>query len=489
MEEVVDVIDFDNFAQVDQFTEIMNDLNSLFEPHEGQVQVGRAIFYEGKLRVFVKCGRKWGKTTMAVYALFRWAMTHEGAGCYYIAPFLNQAKELIWADRRLQDFLTPELIEKYQVKFNNVELRVTFGFNNSFIKADGADNIENRRGINPHFVVIDESKDIKKKFWEGFEPNLAAHSAPILIVGTPPDNTDNMFTLMEEECQNEEDGAFFNMPSSVNPHVSRDFLEKTKARLIARGEEDVWLREYMAQTVIGGNMSIFPMLDEERHVLSFTHMLAEIRQRPKHWEFFCSFDPGTSTCFAVLLCAINKYDKRIFILDEVYETKAENTTSRKMWLAAQEKMMAIHPLEDDWIKIYDYAAAWFRVEISNEFDEQVMPCEKDLKNKENKLSTIKDALLRGYMYLSSHCVKTYWEMSNYRKNDKNRILKENDHEIDNLRYILNAAYYGTVPEGERVQSTNRRGFRLEEERYMMDDDDRVNDLENFLGGDLDEYCI
>jgi len=236
------------------------------------------------------------------------------------------------------------------------------------------------------------------------------------------------------------------------------------------------------------NLSIFPMLDEERHVLSYTHMLAEIRRKPKHWEFFASFDPGTATCFAVLLCAINKFDKRIFIMDEVYETKAENTTSKKIWRAACERMEAIHPILDDWIKVYDYAAAWFRVEISNEFNEAVMPCEKDLKNKENKLSLIKDALLRGYIYLSSHAKKTFWEMSNYRKNDKNKIMKENDHEIDNLRYILNAAHYSSVPENEIVQKSERRGFRLEEERFY-DDDDRVDQMENFLGGDLDEYCI
>jgi len=140
-------------------TEILDDLNNAFMPHRGQVPVGKSLFHENKKRVFVKCGRKWGKTSLTVYSLFRWAMMNPGAGCYYIAPFLNPAKELIWADRRLQDFFPPELIEKYQIKFNNVELRVTFGFNKSFIKADGADNIENRRGINPHFVTVDESKD------------------------------------------------------------------------------------------------------------------------------------------------------------------------------------------------------------------------------------------------------------------------------------------------------------------------------------------
>jgi hypothetical protein len=419
-------------------------------------------------------------TTFCVYSLYRWAMLNPINGCYYIAPFLNQAKELIWADKRLQTFFPDPLIDKYQITFNNTELRVRFGFNNSFIKADGADNIENRRGINPHFVVADELKDIKKGFWEGFEPNLAAHSAPLLGVGTPPDNTDNMFTLMEEECKREDNAAFFNMPSSVNPHVSPEFLERTRARLIERGEEDVWQREYLAQTVLGGSKSIFPMLDEVKHVLPYDEMLKTIRRQRKQWEFFISFDPGTSTCFAALLVAVNKYDKRIFVMDEIYETEASKTVSRYIWKLAEEKWRAVHPLDDDWYKLYDYAAAWFAAEIANEFDEAVNPCTKDMKKKENRLSVIKDALLRGYYYMSDRCRKHFWEMQNYRKDDNGKILKENDHTIDNIRYILNAAHYSQVPEQEYVLVSDYRGFRFDNDIYEPNDSDR---LEQFLGGD------
>ena len=95
--------DFTDIRKADQFITIMNDLASLFQPHGGQIEVGQALFYNRKLRVFVKCGRKWGKTTMAVYSLFRFAMTYDGSGCYYVAPFFNQARELIWSDRRMQE--------------------------------------------------------------------------------------------------------------------------------------------------------------------------------------------------------------------------------------------------------------------------------------------------------------------------------------------------------------------------------------------------
>ena len=438
-------------------------------------------------------------TTLSVYFLYRTAMLgyyngeaekaedghiKETPGCYYIAPFGNQARELIWADNRLKHFFPPRLINKYQITFKEQEMRVVFGFNGGvFIKVDGADNIEARRGVNPIGAAMDETKDIKKGFWDGFEPNLASNEAPILISGTPPDNHDNIYAALAKECRENADGdsAFFHFSSYANPHISREFLDKVKKRLIKRGEIDVWEREYLANIVMGGSSAIFPMLNKT-HVRPYDEMLKEIRQAPKHWDYYISFDPGTVVCFASLIICINRYTKAIYVMDEVYETDSSKTTTDQVYPVTLTKAKAINLFDDAWIKYYDYAAAWFAADVANKFDGGVIPCQKDLKKKDAKLSLIKDVLLGGYITLSDRVKKLYWEMENYRKDDKGNLPKKDDHLIDNLRYILNGAAYFTIEEIKNEKVTERRGYALGSER-----EEELNELETFLGGDLDDY--
>ena len=56
------------------------------------------------------------------------------------------------------------------------------------------------------------------------------------------------------------------------------------------------------------------------------------------------------------------------------------------------------------------------------------------------------------------------------------IPKKNDHNIDNLRYILNAAYYTSVPNEMLDESDDRRAFSHSEDMALS------NDAEYILGG-------
>ena len=37
---------------------VLHDLHLVWTPHRGQIEVGLAIFYDGKRRVMIRCGRK-----------------------------------------------------------------------------------------------------------------------------------------------------------------------------------------------------------------------------------------------------------------------------------------------------------------------------------------------------------------------------------------------------------------------------------------------
>ncbi|RLA65473.1 MAG: hypothetical protein DRQ88_09335 [Epsilonproteobacteria bacterium] len=450
----------EDINSLNYYASVLEDIHEHFRPHTGQVLIGKALFGYGNSMVFVQCGRKFGKTCFALYSLFRFAMCFPNSACYYFAPYLKQGAEIVWHPKYMQNFFPESVKKKYGIKFNNGDYRATFA-NGSFIKIEGCDNVHAVAGLNPHFVVLDELKDVKGSFWEVMEPNLLAKSAPILVVGSPPDNEDNLYVKLANECKSSPNKAYFKMPSQRNPHISHDYLMEKKEALIKRGELDVWEREYMANIIFGGQKFIFPMLDPGIHVKPHKELLIPIQQRRKDYDYYCSFDPGTTSCFAVLLVAIHKYTKKVVLLDEIYEKNQSDAVTKSIWNRAVEKMRAINPIDDDWIKIYDYAAAWFANEVQMQFGEAIFPCTKDLKNKEMKLSLIKELMVERLMLISDKCVNFFWEARNYRKDENGKIPKVNDHLLDDFRYILNTAHYYSLPNQRIDKRSDWRGYTAE----------------------------
>lgn len=378
-------------------------------------------------------------------------MTNPGTFNYYFAPFKDQIKDLVWANGRLPNFLPDHLHKKYVESVNNTEMRIVFK-NGSYIRCDGSDNYEKARGYSATGLsAYDEAKDFHMAFHDAFDPNRAITDAPLLAVGTPGFG-DDLLSKLWDQANVSATGAAFRMRSAMNPHISADFLERKKQEHIERDEYDVYLQEYEAQRIKLGKKFIFPMLSK-KHVRPYEELLAYVRDNRKDFDFFISYDPGSSKCFAVLLGAVHRFDKHIVILDELYINKLGKNSTRQIVPATLEKADAINPVGDDWMDCYDHAAAWFASEVSFEYPDYphaLVPCTKDLKNKEAKLSLIKDALNKEVLTMSDRCLKLYWEMENYRIDDNGKIPKENDHAIDCLRYMLNLASYYTVEDARPV---------------------------------------
>lgn len=445
-------------------------------PHDGQIPVGRALFYDGKRRVFVRCGRKWGKTDFSIYTLYRWAMTIPNGQFYYIAPFYNQASEIIWKPGRLQNFLYNQdkgidLRGRYIKDIHETDKRVILR-NDSFIKLVGSDNFEAGRGFNPDGAVGDEYKDSDYRFYQGFNKNLLAKKAPIVLVGTPPNTQDHFFVRTEEEFKVDPRGAYFKMPTHSNPYIDKEELELERLGAIAKGELAEYMREVMAEIVPGGVGAIFPMfqipqldmagkfIGESLHVRNKEKIDEQIKRNPKDYDYYCAFDPGSSLVFGVLFMAVHKFTKQVYILDEIYETNRNETSPKRIWPRAVAIMQRYIPVEK-WYKVYDYAATWFQVEIVNEFSVALMPCTKDVNKKDVALSVIKDFMLgmcedESLFQVSDRCVKFIWEITNYATDENGKIPKMNDHLIDALRYNFNSAGISTIPRNRHMRPADRR---------------------------------
>jgi len=471
-----------------------------WKPHDSQAKVKNGLFSKGSEKIFLECGRKFGKTDFLTYILYRFALLHPNSACYYIAPYQKQAKELVWANNRLQNFFFPnidpvtgvsptgfnredsakiyeEMKEKYGVSINNTEMRIRFG-NGSFIKLDGADQYEAYRGVNPHIIVYDEWKDHHPKFHDAMDPNLATFNAPLVIVGTPPEGDEDnapQFIELADYCFKDKNSSYFNMSSYCNPHISKAWLDKKRQELIDRGREDVWLREYMAQRVLSGSRAIFPMLkfpEPERgltfteHVRPHCELKEIVLKHHKSWDFYLVFDPASVSCFGVLFGAINRLTKQTVLLEEIYETKKALMSTSVIFQRALDMVQGYGVLTEDIRMVYDNAATWFQNEVQFQFDYNLEPCMKDVKKKgehgkESRLNCIKDMLLYNFIVISDNCPKVIWEMKYYRTDEKGNIPKENDHLIDCLRYMLAAAFYTHVPQRIKLTDDSRRFHTIE----------------------------
>ena len=476
-------------------------MHRFWVPHAGQVPVARALLRDWKRYIFLQCGRKFGKTDFTIYMMYLYAILFPESQVYYIADTMKHAGELVWKNSRLQRFFlrkqryrheTKEqwqerlkigemLHSKYVDRSNNSEMRLHFK-NGSFIKVDGAENYANADGIEPDFMVYDEFKSHDPRYNEAMEPNLRVKKAPLLIVGTPPEELGTYYEKIANSFKRLDYGVHFQRPSYLNSHIypngekDPEFQEEI-GKYISRGDDDVMKRELYAEIVVSGQKALFPVLElprydyekekfegHSRHIRPHNELVEAIRRHPKDWEFYDTYDPGSAVCFAGLFGAINKYTKQVVILDCIYERDTRSTSVGVLYPKAQEIMKEIYDYEDYWYGTYDHAATWFMGEVLDRYDRGLHPCVKDLKHKENKLGMIKDMLIEDKLVFSDRCLKGYfhesgmiWEMVNYRKDDNGKIPKENDHAIDALRYKLNAMNYD--PSWISKPESSRKDYR------------------------------
>lgn len=439
--------------------------------------------------------------------MYMFAILFPNSQIYYISDTMKHAGELVWHNQRLQKFfLNPrrligetdtmlahrtqvgkELHRKYVKKSNNSEMRLTF-HNGSFIKCDGAENYANADGIEPDFMVYDEFKSHDPRYNEAMEPNLRVKKAPLLIVGTPPEELGTYYEKIANSFKRLRYGAHFQRPSYMNSHIyprgekDPEFIEECE-KYLSRGDDDVMQRELYAEIVVSGSKALFPNLElpaydyqkeayvgYSKHIRPHSEIMARLSKHPKDWEYYDTYDPGSAVCFAAPIGVMNKYTKEVIIIDCVYETSTLEMSTGRMYPRAKKIMDEINGYEDAWYGTYDNAGLWYANEVLDRYDRALHPCEKDLKNKENKLGMIRDMLYEGKLIFSDRCMEGFsdnkgiiWEMINYRKDEHGKIPKINDHAIDALRYKLNAMSWDPKwleKNKEEIEEDMRRGTSL-----------------------------
>jgi phage terminase large subunit len=131
-----------------------------------------------RFRVAV-CGRRFGKTHLAIRELAKYA-SQPDQRVWYVAPTYRMAKQIVWKKLK-KKLLSINWVKKVNEQDLTLEL-----VNGSEISLRGADNYDSLRGVGLNFIVLDEAADIDEEAWrEVLRPTLADTGGHALFLGTP----------------------------------------------------------------------------------------------------------------------------------------------------------------------------------------------------------------------------------------------------------------------------------------------------------------
>ena len=249
-------------------------------PHAGQAPVLKTLRRNKVKRLFMQCSRNFGKSTTVGIDMAWFAGMFPRQKCYIIAPFRTLAEEIYIKSYFMHDIIPRDWLKDGDAGFSKTELRFNFK-NESYIKLDGADNDATVRGYKPTRLACDEFQDWKEEVWEGMEPNLLAHDATCLQVGTPP-NRPNVYTKQADFTkqrmrEGKERYLWVRRTIYDNPRIPVERINELRQGFFERGEEAVWRREYLAEYIPGGATSVFPMFNEEDHVRPMEWIAAQCK--------------------------------------------------------------------------------------------------------------------------------------------------------------------------------------------------------------------
>lgn len=249
-------------------------------PHTGQAPILKTLRRNEVKHLFLQCSRNFGKSTTIGIDMAWFAGMFPRQKCYIIAPFRTLADEIYLKSHFLHDIIPRDWLLDGDRGFSKSELRFYYK-NGSYIKIDGADNEATVRGYKPTRLACDEFQDWKEEVWSGMEPNLLAHNATALLVGTPPDRP-NVYTKQADffkarMAEGNKEYLWVRRTIYDNPRIPRDRVETLRKGFIERGEEAIWRREYMAEFIPGGATSIFPQFNESDHVRPYEWISARCK--------------------------------------------------------------------------------------------------------------------------------------------------------------------------------------------------------------------
>lgn len=182
------------------------------------------------------CGRRFGKTHLAIRELARFARLPDQL-CWYISPTRSQGKGIVWD--KLKDRLGRL---NWIQKTNESELKITL-INGSEIQIMSADAYDRMRGYSVSFCVFDEFADMDPEVWTVCRPTLSDRQGHALFIGTPKGGRSSWaYEIYANGVNNLENWQSFSYTTLDGGNVAPEEIEAAKQDM----PERMFRQEYLS---------------------------------------------------------------------------------------------------------------------------------------------------------------------------------------------------------------------------------------------------
>jgi PBSX family phage terminase large subunit len=366
----------------------------------------------------LNCGRRFGKTSLAIEEIKGKAVARESR-IAYIAPTIQQARDIAW--EQLKKEMRPIISSTNE---SRLEMRVkTVDGEESLIVLRGWEAVETLRGQFFDFLVIDEVATMRN-FWSGWNevlsPTLTDRAGDALFISTPKGF--NHFYDLYNNQDKDETYKSFHYTTFDNPHIPVEEIERERRSK----PEDSFAQEYLAEFRKMEGL-VYKEFSRERHLFDdFTPYKVATR--------LVGIDFGFTNPSAIL--TIEKdHDSTYWVRFEWY--KRGKTEEQIAEYAQSIKANAYYPDPEN-------PAAIKRLEDLHLNIREVIKGQGSVASGINK---VRELFKQNRLRVHKDCVNLINELETYRypepkegQNDGENPVKENDHALDALRYVIMMDY-------------------------------------------------
>lgn len=373
--------------------------------HPAQAEIAKD---RHRFRVVI-CGRRFGKTTLAVQEMIANAISGDNRKVAYIAPTYQQARDIAWQElkRSAQSIATTINESRLEITVRTVK----GGLSTLYLR--GWEAVETLRGNRFEFLVLDEVASYRG-FWVGWHevlrPTLTDTRGQVLFIGTPK-GFNHFYDLYQIQ---DEDYKSFHFTSYDNPFIPSDEIDKAKEEIT----EDRFAQEYLADFRKTEGL-VYKEFNRERHVTETFPAT--------YTETILGVDFGYKNPAAIVPIGIDG-DSNYWIREEWYKTG--QTTDQ---IAEQANLYKS-------TKCYPDPAEPDRVEILRRAG---LNCREVSKDIVVGVDHVRELFKQNRIHIHPDCKNLIYELETYRypekrpdQNEPEKPVKENDHLLDALRYAL-----------------------------------------------------
>lgn len=361
-----------------------------------------------RFRVLV-CGRRWGKTTLAIDQMKARAAI-PNSRIAYVAPTYQQARDIAWSQLKNECRSAADSINE-----SRLEIRLV---NGSLIMLRGWEAIETLRGQFFHLIILDEVamfREFDMQWEEVIRPTLTDVKGECIFISTPK-GFNHFYDLFNKE-HDDPDYISFHFTTFDNPFIPVEELEKAKLEMT----EDRFAQEYLADFRKTEGL-VYKEFDRKKHLVEEVPL--------SYTKLFGGVDFGFHAP-AAAISIVKDGDRKYFVKEEWYETGQTDA-------AIADYVATLH-----WNECYpDPESAGGIQELRNR-NVNVRPVVKANDSIRNGINVVRELFKSNRLFIHSSCKNLILELETYsypdkkpERNEDEKPIKENDHALDALRYAL-----------------------------------------------------